>query len=88
MTYRKKCPFLLYSRKGYLQKLNTMKNISAILISLALIGCTKTAFNQISAQLPSPSGYKSDMIIFEDQFLGTTLDNTKWIPQVADRSGI
>lgn len=43
---------------------------------------------EILAQLPAPAGYKSDMIIFEDRFLGTTIDNTKWIPQIADKSGI
>jgi hypothetical protein len=38
--------------------------------------------------LAPPSGYTPSLLYFEDRFLASTLDSSKWIPQVADQNGI
>lgn len=40
------------------------------------------------ASLSPPTGYSSGALVFEDVFAGSTLDSTKWIPQIADQFGI
>jgi hypothetical protein len=42
----------------------------------------------ISTSSSPPSGYNSALLIFEDRFLSSTLDSTKWIPQIADQTGV
>jgi beta-glucanase (GH16 family) len=41
-----------------------------------------------SAALAPPPGYSASQLVFDDQFLLPALDSTKWIPQIADASGI
>jgi hypothetical protein len=41
-----------------------------------------------STDLAPPAGYAASQIIFEDKFNASTLDSTKWIPQIADENGI
>jgi hypothetical protein len=38
--------------------------------------------------LTPPAGYTANLLTFEDRFLNSNLDTTKWIPQIADQNGI
>jgi beta-glucanase (GH16 family) len=41
---------------------------------------------EASTTMPPPAGYSK--LIFDDAFSGTTLNSTKWIPQIANQYGI
>jgi beta-glucanase (GH16 family) len=38
--------------------------------------------------LTPPSGYTANQLIFEDRFLSSSLDTSKWIPQFANQNGV
>ncbi len=42
----------------------------------------------VSSGLSAPQGYAASLLTFEDRFLNSSLDATKWIPQIADQNGI
>ncbi len=39
-----------------------------------------------SGSMPAPAGYSN--LVFSDRFTGSSLDSSKWIPQIADQYGI
>jgi hypothetical protein len=44
---------------------------------------TPTTVAPLSGAMPPPPGYSNQQLIFDDQFRGTTLDTSKWTPEMA-----
>jgi len=71
--------------------------ISGVTVLTALLAISTITFTTLSNQshplpshasslMPAPAGYSDN--VFDDTFSGTTLDQSKWIEQIGDNSGI
>ena len=57
--------------------------VALLCLGPTLAACTTASPGTTEAsdpRLPAPPGYSNQQLIFDDQFLGTSLDQTKWSP--------